>query len=74
MKEKQSFIPIGSWIEEDGLHCITPDSPSSPEQLEKMNKEYQKQIQNSPLWNEMVKQFGENKAEELLKEFQVKLK
>jgi len=39
-----------------------------------MTKEYQKQIRNSPLWDEMVQQFGEKKAEKLLKEFQVKLR
>jgi hypothetical protein len=34
-----------------------------------MTKEYQKQIRNSPLWDERVQEFGEEEAEKLLKEF-----
>jgi hypothetical protein len=61
----QSF----SWTDNDGIHFAAPGSPPSPEQSEKMTKEYQKQIRNSPLWDEMVKKFGKAKAEKLLKEF-----
>jgi hypothetical protein len=42
----QSF----SWKDNDGIHFAAPGSPPSPEQLEKMTKEYQKQIRNSPLY------------------------
>ena len=34
-----------------------------------MTKEYQKQIRNSPLWDEMVQKYGKKEAEKLLKEF-----
>jgi hypothetical protein len=34
-----------------------------------MLKEYQNQVRSSPLWDEMVNEFGKEKAEELLKEF-----
>ena len=47
----QSF----SWTDNDGIHFAAPGSPPSPERLEKMTKEYQKQIRNSPLWDEIVK-------------------
>ena len=53
---------------EDGLHSIQPGLPPSPEQIEAVTKEYQKQIRNSPLWNKMVEQFGEEQAQEMLKE------
>ncbi len=46
----QSF----SWTDNDGIHSAGPGSPPSAEQLKKMTKEYQKQIRNSPLWDEMV--------------------
>jgi len=36
-----------------------------------MTKEYQKQIRNSPLWDEMVQKYGKQEAEKLLKEFKV---
>jgi hypothetical protein len=58
---------------EDGMHIAAPGRPPSPGQLKRMTKEYQKQVRNSPIWHRMVKQFGQQKAEEMLKEFQVKL-
>jgi len=61
-----------TWMAEDGMHVVSPDGPSTPEELEKMTKEYQKNIRNSQIWEEMVQQYGKEKAEELLKEFQVK--
>lgn len=62
-----------SWQDEEGLHFVSPGSAPSPEQVAAMTKEYQNQIRNSLLWDEMVKQFGLKKAEELLKECQVKI-
>ena len=66
---KQTSDQSFSWTDNDGIHFAAPGSLPSPEQLEKMTKEYQKQIRNSPLWDEMVKKFGKAKAEKLLKEF-----
>ncbi|OGW13427.1 MAG: hypothetical protein A3G93_01630 [Nitrospinae bacterium RIFCSPLOWO2_12_FULL_45_22] len=43
-----------------------PGETLSPEQLEHMTKEYQKQIRTSPLWDEIVRKFGKEKTEELL--------
>jgi len=62
-----------SWMEEDGVHYLVPGVPPTAEQLEKMTIEYQKQIRNSPIWDEMVRKFGKEKAEELLKQFRAKL-
>jgi hypothetical protein len=59
-------------MEEDGLHVLFPDDPSSPLDLEEMTKAYQKKIRNSPIWDEIVQEYGLEKAEELLKEFRVK--
>ena len=53
----QSF----SWTDNDGIHFAAPGSPPSPERLEKMTKEYQKQIRNSPLWDEMVQKTEKRK-------------
>jgi hypothetical protein len=61
----QSF----SWEDNDGIHLVAPGSSPSPEELKKMTTEYQKQIRNSPLWDEMVKNYGEKEAKKLLKEF-----
>jgi hypothetical protein len=66
----QSF----SWADNDGTHFAGPGSPPSPEQLKKMTKEYQNQIRNSPLWDEMVQKYGKEKAEKLLKEFKAEVR
>ncbi len=34
---------------------------------------YQDRIRQSPLWDQMVKEFGEKKATEMLKEFTVRI-
>jgi len=39
-----------------------------------MTQLYQEQIRNSPLWDEMVREFGPEKAEELLREFRAELR
>ena len=55
------------------MHFAAPGAPPTPEQLEQMTKRYQEQIRSSPLWDAMVSEFGEEKAEELLKDFRVQL-
>jgi hypothetical protein len=67
-------LPSLSWMAPDGLHTEAPGLPPTPEQLSRMTEEYRKQIRNSPIWYEMVRQFGEEKAEDLLKEFRVDLR
>ena len=66
---QQSLDQSFSWADNDGIHFVGPGSAPSPELLERMTKEYQKQIRNSPLWDKMVIKFGKAKAEKLLKEF-----
>ena len=52
------------------MHQLVPAPPgvSAQEMQAKMTAEYQKQIKESPMWAHMVQEFGEEKAEELLKE------
>jgi hypothetical protein len=38
-----------------------------------MTAAYQERIRKSPLWDQMVKEFGEQKATEMLKEFTVRI-
>jgi coenzyme F420-reducing hydrogenase gamma subunit len=63
-----------SWQDAGGVHIVMPGLPPSPEQVAEMTTAYQKNIRQSPLWDYMVNEFGLEKAEELLKECQVKLK
>jgi hypothetical protein len=69
---KQTSTPSFSWVDGEGIHVAAPGTPPSPEQLEKMTEEYQKQIRNSPMWNEIVRKFGKKEAERLLKQCQAK--
>jgi hypothetical protein len=69
----ESQLPTFQWMAEEGIHMAAPGLPPTPEQLERMTQAYQKKIRNSALWDTMVKEFGQEKAEEMLKEFEVKL-
>ena len=62
-----------SWIDGEGLHTIAKGEKPTEAEIEKMTKEYQNQIRNSPMWDEMVKEFGIDKAEELLQECKAKV-
>ena len=65
---------VSSWFDSDGLHALVPGVAPSPEALQEANRLYQKSIRNSPLWDDMVRQFGENEAERLLLEFRVEVR
>ena len=60
-----------SWMGADGLHCMSPGHAPTLEQLDAASELYQENIRKSPLWDEMVKEFGEEKAEQLLSQFRV---
>lgn len=56
------------WREGEGndVHAMVPAVGSKQETLDQLSKAYQEQLRNSPLWDEMILQFGPEKAEELL--------
>ena len=62
-----------AWMDDAGMHMMLPVAALSPQQLRDMTAAYQKSIRSSPIWNMMVAEFGDQKAEDMLKEFQVKL-
>ena len=63
-----------SWCDKEGLHHVGKGIKPSPEDLAEMTKVIHKKIKNSPLWDEMVEEHGEAKANELLNECQCNLK
>jgi hypothetical protein len=65
--------PVFTWQDEEGFHGLIPGERPSDEQVEEMTRKYQEEIRNSPLWDKMLKKFGREKSEELLKECQVKI-
>ena len=68
------LLPVIEFQDKEGYHAIMPGMPPSSEQLEQMTKDYQKRIKKSPMFKAMTKRFGREKSQELLKEFQVKLR
>jgi hypothetical protein len=62
------------WQDAEGLHALMPGQPPSEEKLEEMTAAYQENIRNSEIFTLMVKQFGKEKAEEMLKEFKVEIR
>lgn len=71
---QRPIFGASAWRGNEGFHFLLPGSPPTPEMLEAMTKRYQERLRNSPLWDVMVKQFGEEKAEELLKECRAELR
>lgn len=74
---KNTPAPPGSsqplWWEDDRLHALLPDE-GQPLDLEALNRAYQEQVRQSPLWDTMVAEYGLAKAEVMLKEFKVQLR
>jgi len=70
---EQNIIP--SWTDEEGMHTIIPSQPgvSAEEMQEKMTIAYQKEIKASPVWDQIVEKYGEEKAEEFLKECKARI-
>lgn len=68
-----STAPSFFWTDNGEMHGLIPGERPSAEQIEMMTRKYQEEIRKSPLWDEMVKEYGKEKAEELLKECRVKI-
>jgi hypothetical protein len=55
----------------DVLHAFIPALAPSDELLSEIEKNFRNEIRNSPIWDQMVSQYGIDKAEELLKEINI---
>ena len=69
-----SAPPVFSWEEADGFHSLIPGTPPSQEVLDEMTRKYQEDIRNSPLWEQWVMAFGEDIAEEMLKDCRIEVR
>jgi hypothetical protein len=63
--------PVPMWMDEQGVHALLPGSPEA-DTYERLTEQYKQNIRNSPMWDEMVRQFGLEKAEQLLKQCRAK--
>ena len=73
-RDPQSRARPIPWLGSDGLHALVPGSAPSPETLDEMTRVYQQNIRESPLWEQMVREFGEKEAERILREFRVEIR
>ena len=71
---EESHKDSGPWVDKEGMYFVGNGVQPSQEERERMTIEYQMKIKKSPIWEMMVKEYGEDKAEEMLKEFQVQVK
>lgn len=65
---------LHSEMRSDGYHAFIAGERPSDSELEKMTAEYRANIRKSPLWKDIVRQYGEEKAEDILKECKVELR
>lgn len=72
-KRKQENPPVYTWQDAEGFHGLVPGERPSDEQVEQMTRVYQENIRKSPYWKKIVKMVGTEKAEELLKQCQIKV-
>jgi hypothetical protein len=72
-ERKATPAPSLSWQDKEGIHFIAPGVPQ-PGFQEKLTENFQKQIRHSPLWPQMVTEFGEEKALELLGQCKAEIK
>jgi SEC-C motif len=61
-------LPISSRMTEEGLHMMVPGLPPTPLEVGRLTAVYQDNLRKSALWPKMVAEFGEEKAEALLKQ------
>ena len=73
-RRSESQPPSDVWMDGQGLHALVPGETPSQEVLDEMTRRYQQEIRNSPLWQQMVDEFGTEQAEHLLKDFRAQVR
>jgi hypothetical protein len=66
-------LSLDGWLDDEGLHVAAAGDPPSQAMLDELTRRYQQSIRNSPLWQQMVDEFGEEEAEQMLKDFRAEL-
>ena len=61
-------LGLSMWHQGNELHLVGKGKPPDAEELEEMTNRFREGIRNSPIWNQIVEQFGAERAEELLLE------
>ena len=64
---------IPMWADDEGIHSLVEGQKPSPEKVKEMERAYRENIKKSSIWDVMIKEYGKEKAEELLLEFKVNI-
>jgi hypothetical protein len=63
------------WKDAQGIHTVLPfPGVPPPGTAELRTANFQRQLRNSPMWQQMADQFGEQKAEELLRQCKAEIR
>ena len=65
---KRIFDHDSMWIDEDGLHVVGACGDANNEFYEELTSTFQQNIMESELWDQIVEEYGGDKAKELLTE------
>ena len=66
-KERATQPRQAAGADHEAMHAKVPAVAPAGDMEDEMTAEFQRNIRNSPMWDDMVKQYGKEKAEELLK-------
>ena len=61
-----------AWLADDGIHMLLP-GVATPELLEQLSRNFQEQLRRSPLWTELIQQYGQERAEQILQRCRAQL-
>lgn len=65
---------VPMWLGDDGVHLAVPADQLLPEELERLTDLWREKLRNSPVWDQVVEQFGPEKAEEILRNCRAELR
>jgi len=75
IQKSHTATSISTWMEPDGsIHAILPGDAPDEARLDQLSRSYQESIRSSPMWIDMVKEFGQAKADKLLAQCRAEIK
>lgn len=73
-RSADTIPPVVIGEDKEGLHALVPAIAPAKVLEDEMTRNFQEKLRKSPLWDEMVKKYGLEKAEELLKQCRAEVK
>ena len=67
-------LDVAMWQQGNEFHVLSRGIPPHPQLLEEMTNKFREGIRNSPMWQQLVDQYGAERAEELLLEIRTEIR